>query len=182
MATQTTVFTTKICTLLLIVGAGCSSSSPTADAGSDVATAGPKTVVINEMFPHGDKMGDPDWVELMNISAAPVDLTGYKVRDEKVADLVLLPDATIVPAGGYLIINCLGTPDAGTPVGLMGVTVPFKLSGKSGDGFHLVTPSGLDADATDFGIDVPDDKSWGRLPDGTGMFFRTTPTKGLPNI
>jgi len=178
MATQNTVFISKIGALLLILGAGCSSSSSTTDA----AVTAPKTVVINEIFPHGGKTGDPDWVELKNITAAPIRMDGYQVRDEKLADLQYLPDGITVEAGGYLIIYCLGTPDAGVPVGLEGMTVPFKLSGKSGDEFHLVGPTGVDVDESVFGVDVPDDKSWGRLPDGTGMFVRTSPTKGLPNI
>jgi len=169
---------TKICAVLLFLAAGCSSSA----AKTDGAVAPPKTVVINEMFPHGNKMGDPDWVELKNVTTAAIDLTGYQVRDEKLADLQPIPDGTTIPAGGYLIINCLGTPDAGIPVGLEGVVVPFKLSGKSGDEFHLVGTNAMDVDETVFGVDVPDDKSWGRLPDGTGIFIRTTPTKGLPNI
>jgi hypothetical protein len=178
MATQNTVSASKICALLLILGAGCSSTS----SNSDAAVAPPKTMVINEIFPHGNKMGDPDWVELKNVSAAPVLLDGYQVRDEKLANLQLLPDGITVPVGGYLIIYCLGTPDAGVPVGLEGMTVPFKLSGGSGDEFHLVGPTAVDADATVFGVDVPDGKSWGRLPDGVGMFVNTTPTKGLPNL
>ena len=180
MATQTTVFTTKFCALALFLAAGCSSSSATKDGGADILTA--KTVVINEMFPHGDKMGDPDWVELKNLTVADVDLTGFQVRDEKLADLQYIPPLTIIPAGGYLIINCIGTPDAGVPVGLTGVVVPFKLSGSAGDEFHLVGVDGMDVDSTVYGTDVPKDKSWGRLPDGTGMFIRTSPTKGLPNI
>ena len=178
MATQNTVSVPQIGALLLILGAGCSSSSSTSDA----AVTPPKTVVINEIFPHGNKMGDPDWVELKNVTTAPIALDGYQVRDEKLADLQFLPDGITLVAGGYLIIYCLGTPDAGVPVGLEGMTVPFKLSGKSGDEFHLVGPAGVDVDQTVFGVDVPDDKSWGRLPDGTGMFIRTSPTKGAPNI
>jgi hypothetical protein len=178
MATQNTISVPKIGALLLMLGAGCSSTSSTSDA----AVAPPKTVVINEIFPHGNKMGDPDWVELKNVTVAPILLDGYQVRDEKLADLQFLPDGITIAAGGYLIIYCLGTPDAGVPVGLEGMTVPFKLSGGSGDEFHLVGPTGVDVDETVFGVDVPDDKSWGRLPDGTGMFIRTMPTKGLPNI
>jgi hypothetical protein len=182
MATQTTVFTTKICALLLLAGAGCSSSSSNGDAGVDAAVT-VKTVAINEVFPHGDKETvETDWVELKNLTAVPVDLTGYQVRDEKLANMKYIPDGTVIPASGYLIINCLGTPDAGIPVGLTGVVVPFKLSGSAGDEFHLVGLDGMDVDETVYGIDVPSDKSWGRLPDGTGMFIRTSPTKGLPNI
>jgi hypothetical protein len=178
MATQNTISVPKIGALLLILGAGCSSTSSNPDA----AATAPKTVVINEIFPHGSKMGDPDWVELKNVTAAPILLDGYQVRDEKLADLQYLPDGITIAANGYFIIYCLGTPDAGVPVGLEGMTVPFKLSGGSGDEFHLVGPTGVDVDETVFGVDIPDDKSWGRLPDGTGMFIRTTPTKGVPNI
>ena len=63
-----------------------------------------------------------------------------------------------------------------------GVHVPWKLSSKKGDEVHLLNPAGAEIDSTTFGLDVAADKSWGRLPDGTGAFLRTTPTMGKANF
>jgi Lamin Tail Domain len=153
--------------------AACSSPSGGANDG------GTKRVVINEVFPHGAVATDPDWIELKNVSSSPVDLTDYRLRDNKIADLTTLPTGTSIDAGGYLVVYCGGQNDGGAA---SGVYVPFKLSGSKGDEVHLSAPDGVEVDATSFGTDVSSDKSWGRLPDGTGTFVRTTPTKGTPNL
>ncbi len=152
-------------------GAGCSGASGNATAG--------KAVVINEAFPNGPSVSDPDWVELKNLTGAAVDLSGYRVRDHSLADLSALPAGTSIDAGGYLVIYADDQADGGVAGG---VHVPWKLSGHKGDEVHLLDRSGTEIDSTIFGIDIPADKSWGRLPDGTGSFVRTTPTKGAANL
>jgi hypothetical protein len=157
---------------------GCSggSSHPaTGDAGS----TGGKSVVINEVFANGSSPAAPDWVELKNLTAAAIDLGGYQMRDNLVADLTKLPAGTSIDPGAYLVIYCDDQADGGIP---SGVHLPFKLSSSKGDEVHLLDPAGVEVDMTIFGADVPSDKSWGRLPDGTGGFVRTTPTEGQPNL
>lgn len=147
--------------------------------GADMR-AGSSSVVINELFPHGtSSTTDPDWAELKNNGSSAVDLTGYKVRDSSLGTLTRFPDGTKIEAGRYLIVYCDDAKDGGV---MGGIHVHFKLSGGKGDEFHLVNAQGEDADATLFGADVPMAKSWGRLPDGTGAFIITSPTKDAPNI
>lgn len=165
-----------VITIALGCGAGCSSASGTQDAGN--GTAG-KAVVINEAFPNGTSVSDPDWVELKNLTGAAVDLSGYRVRDQALADLFALPGGASIDAGGYLVIYADDQADGGVDGG---VHVPWKLSSKKGDEVHLLDRSGTEIDSTIFGTDVPADKSWGRLPDGTGSFVRTTPTEGKANL
>jgi hypothetical protein len=154
---------------------GCSSGSPgTTDGG---VTA--KTVVVNELFPGGASAADPDWIELKNLTSATIDLGGYQIRDNAISDLFTFPSGTNIAAGGYLLIYCDDQADGGV-VG--GIHVPWKLSAGNGDEVHLLNPSGAEIDMTSFGVDVPADKSWGRLPDGTGAFLRTTPTPGESNL
>jgi hypothetical protein len=155
---------------------GCSSSNPSGSTGD---AGGSRTVVINEVFPSGPSAAMPDWVELKNLTGAAIDLGGYQMRDNLVADLVSLPAGTSIDAGGYLIVYCDDQADGGVAGG---VHVPWKLSAKKGDEVHLLDPSGVELDSTIFGVDVPSDKSWGRLPDGTGTFVRTTPTQGKSNL
>jgi hypothetical protein len=167
--------------LIVIAVAGCSSGASTSDAGPDGGRGA--GVVINEVFASGSSATtDPDWAELENLSAATVNLSGYQVRDKKLSDLYALPAGTMIEAGGYLVIYCddqAGAADGGT---LEGVHTPWKLSASKGDELHLLDPAGVEVDATTFGVDLPSDKSWGRLPDGTGAFIRTTPTQGRSNL
>jgi hypothetical protein len=163
-------------TLLAMLTAGCSSSSnPYGDGGPPA----PKTIVINEVFAGGTSVTDPDWVELKNLTAAVVDLGGYKLRDNMPSDLSTISAGFSIEAGGYFIIYCDDQADGGVPGG---VHVPWKLSSKKGDEVHLYDPADVEIDSTTFGIDVPADKSWGRLPDGTGGFVRTSPTQGTANL
>lgn len=137
------------------------------------------SVVVNEVFPNGTAVTDPDWAELKNTGDSDADLSGWKVRDSNTGNLFTLPAGTVVAAGKYLIIYC----DDQEPGGVAGgVHVPWKLSASNGDQFHLVGKDGLEVDAVTFGADVPADKSWGRLPDGTGGFVRTTPTRNALNF
>jgi len=162
----------------LALGSGLAcSSSPSSAPGDGGKSAVP--VVINEVYPNGTSVDDPDWVELKNIGSAAVDLTGFEMRDEKLANKAPLPDGTAIDAGGYLVVKCVHPPEGGVVEGLY---VPFKLSDSSGDEVHLLGVGGADVDATIFGDDVPSDKSWARLPDGTGTFVRATPTKGASNL
>lgn len=173
--------------VLSVALAGCAASSRldradlagTADlAGQPDLTPAPVRVAVNEVFPHGsDPTTDPDWAEIMNLGAATADLSGWKVRDSASMGAVL-PPGTQVPPGGFLVLSCDDTTDGGAPGGLH---VPFKLSGK-GDEFHLARPDGTEVDVAKFdGNDVATDRSWGRIPDGTGAFTETKLTRGAAN-
>lgn len=162
------------CVFALPLAVACSSGAPAAGDGG----AG-KTVVVNELFPGGGSVVDPDWIELKNVTGAAIDVSGYQIRDNALADLFTLPDGTTIDAGGYLIIYCDDQEVGGVPGG---IHVPWKLSAGNGDEVHVLDANGVEIDMTSFGIDVPADKSWGRLPDGTGSFLRTSPTQGASNL
>jgi hypothetical protein len=155
---------------------GCSGSSPgtTADGGPTA-----KTVVINELFPGGASVADPDWIELKNVTGAAIDLAGYQIRDNSLADLFTFPAGTTIAANGYLLVYADDQAAGGVDGG---VHVPWKLSAGNGDEVHLLDKGGVEIDVTSFGVDVPTTKSWGRLPDGTGAFLTTTPTPGASNL
>ena len=159
-------------------GGACSSSTP-ASTGLDADSGAASPVVINEVYPNGTSIDDTDWIELKNTGATVYDLTGFELRDEKLANRAPLPDHTTIEPGGYLVIKCVHPPEGGVVDGLY---VPFKLSDSSGDEVHLIGVGGADVDSTIFGDDIPSDKSWARLPDGTGTFVRATPTKGASNL
>jgi hypothetical protein len=166
----------KVALALGLVVAGCSSSSPHGGDGGDAG--GPKTIVINELFPSGPDAANPDWIELKNLGAAAVDVGGFQLRDSAIADLTSLPAGTMIDAGGYLVIYCDDLADGGVAGG---VHVPWKLSASKGDEVHFLDGNGTELDVAVFPANLAA-KSWGRLPDGTGAFARTTPTQGHSNL
>jgi hypothetical protein len=160
---------------VLLLGSACSSGGSGGGAG-----AAASAVVVNELLPHGGTTDDPDWAELKNLSDSSIDLSGYAVRDKELGHLFTLPRGTSIPAGGYLVIYCDDQPDGGAADVLH---APWKLSASTGDEFHLLDPRGTELDQATFGAGVvPGGRSWGRLPDGTGAFLATTPSRGASNL
>ena len=169
---------TMVCSMAALVlgGVGCSGST---SGGNDMGPFSTSSVVVNEVSPHGTSSADPDFAELKNNGKSAADLTGYKVRDGSLSNLFRIPDGTTIGPGEYLVIFADDQADGGV---MGGLHVPWKFSSKKGDEFHLVGPDGKDVDGTAFAADLASTKSWGRLPDGTGSFIPTTPTRGTPNI
>lgn len=162
-------------TATLLFTLGCSSGG--ADATDGGATGSPTAVVVNEVYPHGgDPLTDPDWVELKNTGSAATDVSGYRVRDSKTT--VAIPAGTIIPAGGYLVLYCDDIPDGGAADR---IHLPFKLG--SADQINFLDPTGVKIDGTSWNaLTAPTGKSYGRLPDGTGLFIALTPTRAGRNI
>jgi hypothetical protein len=105
-------------------------------------------------------------VELLNTSAAPVDVSGLKFRDgDPTHSFYTIPAGTSIPAGGYLALEeaqfgfGLGTPDSATLFEADGTTVVDTFGWTP----HAAT-------------------TYGRCPSGTGSFVTTaTSTKGAAN-
>ena len=110
----------------------------------------PSTVKINEVESNGGTPGD--WVELVNTGAAPVDVSGWVVKDNDDTHAFTVAAGTTVAAGAFLALD---------------VDPVFGLGGA--DSARLFLP-----DATT----LVDSYSWtahaattyGRCPDGTGTF------------
>ena len=47
-----------------------------------------------------------DWVELHNGSDSNVDISGFTLSDNAGNDKFAFPQGTVIPAGGYLVVNC----------------------------------------------------------------------------
>lgn len=63
------------------------------------------TVIISEINYHSADDFDPgDWVELHNPAGSPVDLSGWIFRDEFDDRAFTIPNSTLLPAGGYLVL------------------------------------------------------------------------------
>jgi len=195
MAAIALVLMRRAILLLVLVGA-CDDSGLAVDggvdAGLDAAPAGQGSeptgdLLVNEISPRGD---GPDWVELHNRGAAPIDLCGYFLTDA--ADRLdhyfplggaLPPDPCppiFLEAGGYRVIFLDGTA-LGTPID------PLHASWKIGpaDEVHLVSTTGHTVDGVLFLYprrpDQPADVTLSRLPDGDGLFYAAPPSPGLAN-
>ncbi|MFC0552054.1 lamin tail domain-containing protein [Planotetraspora thailandica] len=142
-------------------GAFVTTTAPTKGAANDCGT--PSSVVkINEVESNGGTPGD--WVELVNTGAAPVDVSGWIVKDNDDTHVFTVAAGTTMAAGGFLALD---------------VDPVFGLG--SADSARLYLPDGTT---------LVDSYSWtshaattyGRCPDGSGAFVTTTaPTKGAAN-
>lgn len=122
-------------------------------------------LVINELSADNvsvmsDEQGDfDDWIEITNTSSAPIALNGLSLTDDlAVPNAYVFPNVTLSP-GEYLIVWADGEPGQGD------YHAEFKLD-SDGESLFLMD-SGVIVDTTLFPA-LGSDKSWGRLPDGTG--------------
>lgn len=132
-------------------------------------------VVINELMASNsttvtDEQGDyDDWFELYNTSNQAVDLSGYYLSDNP-ANLAKyeIPQGISIPANGYLIFWA-------DEDGVDGpLHANFKLSA-DGEALFLLNPNLVIVDSVTFGIQTAD-KSYSRIPNGTGNFVIKAPT------
>ncbi len=136
-------------------------------------------VVINEIMANNTRAvangrDFPDYVEMVNLSATPVNLAGFSLTDDPLNPRrYVFPDLS-VPPNGYLVVWC----DANT--GAPGLHTGFGLSA-SGEQVMLYAANGSTVlDQVTFGIQPPD-RSIGRLPDSTGAWGLNVATPGGPN-
>lgn len=128
------------------------------------ALAASTDIVINEVR-SSSATGAPDFFEVMNVGAAPVDIAGWVARDDKDDE-----ERIVFPAGTVLEPGALAAFEPETLAG-------FGLG--SDDAVRIFDASGTIVDAytwTDHAF------SEARLPDGTGDFVDAEPTPGAPNI
>jgi len=154
--------------------AACGDSSDgggAADSGPDAGTPEPveSSVVLNEVDVHGR-----DWVELVNTSAdEAVPLGGWVLSDdldEEGHRYALPADLEVGPAGRVVVKSAKDDGD--------GEGFPFGL--KSGETVTLLDASGGLVAQVELG-EVPDERTWGRVPDTVGGWQVTSPTQGEPN-
>ncbi|GAA3659126.1 lamin tail domain-containing protein [Microbacterium marinilacus] len=125
-------------------------------------------VVVNEVESNGD---DNDWVELFNTGAEPVDISGYTFIDGDASHEpgYVLPAGSVVPAGGFFVLDEKTATADGFDFGLGG-----------NDSATLRDPQGVVVATYSWTAHAA--VTYGRNPDGTGEFADTTrSTKGAPN-
>jgi len=118
-------------------------------------------IKINEV----ESNGVADFIELVNTSGTPTDVSGLVLKNSSDATALTIPGGTSIPAGGFFAVDTAPT-------------------------FSLEQPDSARLFRTD-GTTLIDSTSWvfhatgttyGRCPDGRGVFFTTTAiTKGTAN-
>jgi hypothetical protein len=122
----------------------------------------PAAIVINEVESNGGTPGD--WVELYNPGATPSNLSGYVFRDNDDTHAYVIPAGTVVPAGGYYLLE----------------EAAFAFGLGSADAARLLSPGGQLVDSYTWTAHAP--ITYGRCPNATGSFASTTAsTKGAAN-
>lgn len=159
--------------VLGVVGlASCSSDSPT--TSPDLPSTTPRlaaslvdvlaSIRINEVE---SNLGTPgDWIELVNISASPIDLSGYRLKDNDDTRTYAFPSGTIIPANGFLVAE----------------EAQFGFGLGAADAARLFAPDGatlIDSYTWTSHASV----TYGRCPDGSGAFTdNAASTKGMANV
>lgn len=137
-------------------------------------------VVINEVMASNsntasDEAGEyDDWIELYNNNDTEMNLGGYTLSDNAANPYKwYLPENTIIPAKGYLIIWADEDKSQGAQ------HASFKLSA-SGEQLAFYNIEGNRVDAVDFGAQE-EDKGFARIPNGSGDFVIKSPTFNANN-
>jgi hypothetical protein len=130
------------------------------------AIAADGSVVVNEIWYDGEPA---DAIELYNTSAEPVDVSGWKVQDDKRSETGIIPEGTMLASGGFLVLQ----KDA-SPLGF-----PFGLG--KGDEVVLLDASDVVVDSYAYENTSPT-LDWSRCADGGQWAHATEVTLGAPNV
>ncbi len=169
-------------------GASSGSSSGSSDSGKiDAPLDNPDGLQINEISPKG-----AEWVELVNLTGQPKDISGWKVADAekdgggpKIAEALVFPAGTTLAPAEYVVVVA-SSPDGGAcpgPAGTKCHFASFGISASKGERIYLLRPN----DSVASGVDLPPDAvtvdtdTWSRLPNGSGPFAVGAATPGAPN-
>jgi hypothetical protein len=148
-----------LCLIILIIQYSCEKTKD--------PTVG--DIVVNELMSLNssvvaDQNGEyDDWIELFNLSAATMDISGYYLTDNK-SNLLKwqIPPATSIAGNGYLIIW------ADNDTTQTGLHANFKLSA-DGEVVVLSNPDGTVIDEIVYPAQTLE-LSYSRHPNGTGTF------------
>ena len=148
-------------------------ATPAAALGADpgirpaeVATSAAPGLVLNEIVYDDAVTGLADQVEIYNAGTETVDLTGWKIADEKRDSFGAAPAGTTLAPGAFLVL-------------VKDVDFPFGLG--KGDEVVLFDPDGTEVDSYAYANTAPL-SVWARCPDGTGDWAHAAAaTPGAPN-
>lgn len=133
---------------------------------------------INEVVCESDRKSD--WVELINESGQPIDLTGFGLSDNPNRPRKWqFPAGTTVPAGGGLVVSLIGS-NGDINTAISPYVANFALDLNSDESLVLADAHGEIIDRmliTEQRMDV----SYGRASGESAYVYFTNPTPGAPN-
>jgi len=138
----------------------------------------PGSILLNEIMaaPAG---GDPEWIEIVNTSATPVNLYCTGIRDERADSPVFVSDHVFVPAGGYALIAADILPFA-LPENVPVAVVPgFPALNNDGDTVSVLGCTGNCLDSAAYG-DTESGHSLELIGPGSGWDTCTDPSGATP--
>ncbi|MBL9126701.1 MAG: lamin tail domain-containing protein, partial [Verrucomicrobiales bacterium] len=160
----------------------------TADAtngtpGRAMAPYAAASVRLNELRAAGDPNGF-DWLELHNLGDAAIDLGGWSLSDEGEAGRVKLPEGTVLGAGEFRVVACVGEgvqplPAEVTIDGKSVIAVGFALD-RAGETVTLFDPKSRRVDAVTYGAQIRG-FTLGRSVSDPIVWELGRPTPGGPN-
>jgi hypothetical protein len=146
------------------------------------------SVVLNEVLANNLNVENPDgrtsdWVELYNPSASVADLSGMFLSDDLGApQRWQFPAGVTLPPGGYLTVYFdNGRPASTNNEPLLNTGFPLGAGGDEVYLFDTAARNYAQLDAVVFGVQAAD-FSIGRVPNGSGAWALTLPTRGLANV
>lgn len=145
------------------------------------ADPGGAGIVINEILANNATQTEPDgstpdWVELYNPSANPVDLGGMSLSDAT-GNRWFFPSSSILPGMGRFRVRF----DADRPASTTNTGFGLKASGDIVTLYNKAPNTNTPVDSRAFGLQAAD-FSIGRVPEGGPSWQLTLPTIGTANI
>lgn len=134
-----------------------------------------EVLVKNESFLPSFLYGTDDIVELKNVSDAALWLGDYAMSDKKTGLRCTLPDVTLQP-GELFLVFCCGEERSSAEERFY---APIALNSNE-DELYLYGADGRPADCMTL-RQIPAGGSYGRMPDGNGLFYFSAPTPGEEN-
>ena len=80
----------------------------------ETQTPATPSVVISEVC-YWPKEGEPEWIELSNISDKPIDIKGWQLVDGQTLDFVVSAASLVMPPQSYLVVRLDGTGQPAAP-------------------------------------------------------------------
>ena len=145
------------------------------------ALAADVPVLLNEIMANNRSFTNnagvaPDWVELFNPSSAPFDLADMSLSDSVAAPTRwVFPAGTLIPAGGYLTLEC----DGANPPSTTNIGFGLKSEGDTLYLFEAPARGGRLVDSVVFGLQIAD-LTIGRVG-ASRLWTLTTPTPRASN-
>ncbi len=132
--------------------------------------------VASSRFSLADGYGqEPDWIEIHNRNATPLDLGGHGLSDDPAVPLKwLFPAGTSIPANGHLVVFASGNPAPLDPAGNLHAS--FSLS-SAGESVVLAAPNGSVIDSIASYPAQTEDLAYGRALDGSPGFLTPSPRR-----